>query len=104
MCDEYNEHHLDKCFIKNCEWNINCNCDISCEFCKNWKLHIRNAKLARNKSRSDIDLQFKSIDSETKFPKYLVISVDMQKILSFPKLKKVILHQKYHYIMRLLHN
>jgi hypothetical protein len=47
-------------------------------------LHIKNAKLARNKSRLDTNIQKESININTNLPNYLIVSVDMQKVLQFP--------------------
>jgi hypothetical protein len=68
---------------KNCSEN----CEMNCAICKSWKIHINNAKLARDKSRLYIKKQYQSYCKITNASKYLVISADMQKTLQIPVIK-----------------
>jgi hypothetical protein len=67
-----------KCVAHENHHQINtCICDIACDVCSDFKIHVRNARLSREKSRNDENLN----------NNYLVVSCDMQKILQVPILK-----------------
>ncbi len=57
-----------------------CICDISCDICDQFKKHEKNARIMRQKSTNDKQLQIENND-------IWVVSSDMQKIIQIPILK-----------------
>jgi hypothetical protein len=84
----FSSRSVDKCSLCNEHKSCNENCTENCEICKNWKIHIRFVKIATNKSRLETEIQYQNTCEISNYPKFLVISADMQKILQIPILKE----------------
>jgi hypothetical protein len=80
LCFKYKEHQK-----QNYSSKIK-NCDINCEVCKIFELHIKEVKLVRNLVREDTESQNLSKIENSVYPKILVVSADTQKVLQIPKL------------------
>jgi hypothetical protein len=84
----FSSRSIDKCSLCNEHKSCNENCTENCEICKNWKIHIRFVKIATNKSRLETEIQYQNTCEISNYPKFLVISADMQKMLQIPILKE----------------
>jgi hypothetical protein len=74
ICFNYRNHNEIQKFVK------------ICQICITFENHIKEVKEVRNKIRLHSEMQEKSFDNEKKFTKYLVVSLDTQKVLQIPKL------------------
>ncbi len=79
----FSSRSVDKCILYHEHKNCSGNCDINCETCNKWNIHIKFFKLVREKSRLDTEIQFQNKCKTTNQSKYLVVSADKEKLYKF---------------------